>query len=209
MNEIVAVIKFIQMENNLTLSNYTFEENKKAQEPLLWIGLVSIIMFFAGLTSAVIVSSTSSAWKVFDLPITFWYSSVAIILSSISFQLGYIAIKKENIKLPKLFFITTLIFGFLFIYFQYIGLSSLYEQGIYATGAKSTQSSSFFYVLTVLHIVHLFFGVLSLGFVTIKSMMNKYNNTNYSGIKLSLTYWHFLGILWLYLFMFLSIMMSK
>jgi cytochrome c oxidase subunit 3 len=197
------------MEHQLSISDYTFEENKKAQEPLLWFGLVSIIMFFAGLTSAVIVSSTSSSWKVFELPITFWYSSVAIILSSITFQLGYTFFKKGNLQGSKILYGTTLILGLLFVYFQYVGLSNLYEQGIYATGAKSTQSSSYFYVLTVLHIAHLFFGVLSLGFVTAKTMMNKYNNTNYSGIKLSLTYWHFLGILWLYLFMFLSIMMSK
>ena len=197
------------MENNLTLNNYSYPENKKAQEPLLWIGLVSIIMFFAGLTSAVIVSSTSSTWKIFTLPNTFWYSSIAIIISSITFQLGYSFVRKNNILLPKLLFISTLIFGFAFVYFQYLGLSYLYQEGIYATGNKSTTSSSYLYVLTVLHIFHLFFGILSLGFVTIKSLMNKYNSSNLLGIRLSLTYWHFLGILWLYLFMFLTIMMSK
>jgi len=197
------------MENNLTLNNYSYPENKKAQEPLLWIGLVSIIMFFAGLTSAVIVSSTSSTWKIFTLPNAFWYSSIAIIISSITFQLGYSFVRKNNILLPKLLFISTLIFGFAFVYFQYLGLSYLYQEGIYATGNKSTTSSSYLYVLTVLHIFHLFFGILSLGFVTIKSLMNKYNSSNLLGIRLSLTYWHFLGILWLYLFMFLTIMMSK
>lgn len=197
------------MEQILSISTYSYKENKKAYEPLLWIGLVSIVMFFAGLTSAVIVSSTSNTWKVFELPSAFWYSSVAIILSSITFQLGFVLIKKENHQLPKIFFIATLLFGLLFVFFQYLGLSNLYEQGIYATGSKSTQSSSYLYVLTVLHIVHLFFGIISLGYVTVKSLMNNYNKTNYSGIKLSLTYWHFLGILWLYLFMFLSIMMSN
>ncbi|MDP3353518.1 MAG: cytochrome c oxidase subunit 3 [Flavobacteriaceae bacterium] len=197
------------MENNLSIYNYEFSENKKAKEPLLWIGLVSIIMFFAGLTSAVIVSSTSSTWKIFTLPNTFWYSSIAIIISSITFQLGYSFVKKNNLLLPKLLFISTLILGFTFVYFQYEGLSYLYQQGIYATGNKSTTSSSYLYVLTVLHIFHLFFGIISLGVVTTKSLMNKYNSSNFLGIKLSLTYWHFLGILWLYLFMFLTIMMSK
>jgi cytochrome c oxidase subunit 3 len=197
------------MENNLTISNYSYPENKKAQEPLLWIGLVSIIMFFAGLTSAVIVSSTSSTWKIFTLPNTFWYSSIAITISSITFQLGYSLVKKNNLLLPKLLLTSTLILGFIFVYFQYEGLSYLYQQGIYATGNKSTTSSSYLYVLTVLHIFHLFFGILSLGVVTTKSLMNKFNSSNFLGIKLSLTYWHFLGILWLYLFMFLTIMMSK
>lgn len=197
------------MENNLTISNYCYPENKKAQEPLLWIGLVSIIMFFAGLTSAVIVSSTSRTWKIFDLPNTFWYSSIAIIISSFTFQLGYSLVKKNNLLFPKLLFFSTLILGFVFVYFQYLGLSYLFQEGIYATGNQSTTSSSYLYVLTVLHIFHLIFGIISLGVVTIKSLMNKYNNNNFLGIKLSLTYWHFLGILWLYLFVFLTIMMSK
>mgnify|MGYP003394438480 CR=1 FL=1 len=197
------------MENNLVISNYNFSENKKAQEPLLWIGLVSIIMFFAGLTSAIIVSSTNAAWKIFNLPSTFLVSTVVIIFSSICFQIGFSLVKKDQLKLPKIMFIITLILGFLFIYFQYIGLTNLYQQKIYATGNQSTTSSSYFYVLTVLHVLHLFFGIISLGIVSTKSMMNKYNSNNLLGIKLSITYWHFLGILWLYLYVFLSIMMSK
>lgn len=197
------------MENNLSISNYDFSENKKAHEPLLWIGLVSIIMFFAGLTSAVIVSSTSATWKIFALPNTFLVSSIIIILSSITYQIGFSFIKKNQLKLPKILFVSTLMLGFAFVYFQYVGLSNLYQQGIYATGNQSTNSSSYFYVLTVLHILHLFFGIISLGVVCTKSMMNKYNSNNFSGIKSSITYWHFLGILWLYLFLFLSIMMSK
>ena len=194
---------------NLTISNFEYSENKKAHEPLLWIGLVSIIMFFAGLTSAVIVSSTSASWKFFSLPTTFWHSSIVIVLSSITYQFGYYSIKKNKLYSAKLLFITTLFLGFLFIYFQYVGLSILYQQGIYATGNKSTNSSSYFYVLTVLHIAHLLFGIISLGIVSIKTLFNKYNSETISRIKLSLTYWHFLGVLWVYLFLFLSIMMSK
>lgn len=194
---------------NLTISNFEYSENKKAHEPLLWIGLVSIIMFFAGLTSAVIVSSTSASWKFFSLPTTFWHSSIVIVLSSITYQFGYYSIKKNKLYSAKLLFITTLFLGFLFIYFQYVGLSNLYQQGIYATGNKSTNSSSYFYVLTVLHIAHLLFGIISLGIVSIKTLFNKYNSETISRIKLSLTYWHFLGVLWVYLFLFLSIMMSK
>lgn len=196
------------MEHQLTYSA-SFEENKKAHEPLLWIGLVSIIMFFAGLTSAVIVSSTSATWQLFNLPESFWYSTVSIVLSSISFQIGYVLLKKRKLSLSVLFLISTLLLSFVFIYFQYEGLSNLFQQGIYATGAQSTTSSSYFYILTVLHITHLFFGLVSLLFVTTKTIFNKYNNNNYLGVKLSLTYWHFLGILWVYLFLFLSIMMSK
>lgn len=194
---------------NISISNYHFAENKKAKEPLLWIGLVSIIMFFAGLTSAVIVSSTSATWKIFALPNTFLMSSVVIILSSITYQIGFYLVKKDRLKLPKILFVATLILGFTFIYFQYVGLSNLYQQGIYATGNKSTNSSSYFYVLTALHVLHVFFGIISLAVVSTKSIMNKYHHNNFMGVKLSLTYWHFLGILWLYLFLFLSIMMSK
>ncbi len=197
------------MENNLAIPHYEFSENKRAQEPLLWIGLVSIIMFFAGLTSAVIVSSTNATWEIFAVPSTFWYSSIAIIISSITYQIGFGFIKKNHQQWSKFLFISTLFLSFLFVYFQYIGLSNLYQQGIYATGNQSTTSSSYFYVLTVLHVLHLFFGIVSVGIVTIKSLLNKYNATNTLGIKLSITYWHFLGILWVYLFVFLTVMMSK
>lgn len=193
----------------IAITNYNYIENKKAKEPLLWIGLVSIIMFFAGLTSAVIVSSTNAAWKIVELPNAFWISSVIIILSSITYQIGFYLVQKNQLKLPKMLFISTLMLGFLFVYFQFEGLSDLYQQGIYATGNQSTNSSSYIYVLTGLHVLHLFIGMISLGVVSAKSVLNKYDCNNNMGIKLSLTYWHFLGILWLYLFMFLSIMMSK
>lgn len=196
------------MEHQLTYST-SFEENKKAHEPLLWIGLVSIIMFFAGLTSAVIVSSTSSTWQLFSLPSSFLYSSIAIVLSSLSYQTGYVFLKKQQLLFTNLLFLITIILSLLFVYFQYAGLSNLYQQGVYATGSQSTTSSSYFYILTVLHIAHLFFGLISLLFVSIKTMLNKYNNNNYLGVKISLTYWHFLGILWVYLYVFLSVMMSK
>lgn len=195
------------MEQQLTYSP-SYEENKKAHEPLLWIGLVSIIMFFAGLTSAVIVSSTSATWQFFNLPSTFLYSSTAIVFSSFTFQLGYVFLKKKKRLVTILLLVFTLLLSFVFIYFQYAGLSNLYLQGIYATGSQSTTSSSYFYILTLLHVAHLFFGLISLLYVLIKTILNKYNN-NYLGVKLSLTYWHFLGILWVYLFLFLSVMMSK
>ncbi|MFB6305535.1 MAG: heme-copper oxidase subunit III, partial [Flavobacteriales bacterium] len=76
---------------------------KKSKKMLTYIGIFSIIMFFAGLTSAYIVSQSSGFWVSFDLPPSFWISTVIIIISSITFHLAYLFIKKDEQKKFKIF----------------------------------------------------------------------------------------------------------
>lgn len=113
------------------------------------------------------------------------------------------AIKKNNTGTVKTLLIVTLALGLAFVFCQFLGYNSLVNQGVYFTGGNA--SASFFYAITGLHLAHLIGGILSLMFVTGKSIMEKYNSNNYLGIQLCSTYWHFLDGLWIYLFLFLSL----
>lgn len=187
----------------------SFSENEikrmdSAKKPILWVGMVSIVMFFAGLTSAVIVSKASTQWFVYEIPFEFFVSTIFIILSSLSFQLAYIFLKKENYNISLILVGITLILGLLFGISQFLGWSTLSENGIVAAGSESWSSGSYWYALTAVHLAHLIGGIISLIVVLVKSKLNKYHNDNLTGFQLSLTYWHFLGALWLYIYIFFS-----
>lgn len=193
-----------------TMDNISYREEvkKKTSKPLLWFAIISIVMFFTGLTSAVVVSQGGGGFIKIELPFAFTMSTVIIIISSVAYQFGLISIKKGNIGIAKISVLTTLILGFLFIYTQFLGWQNLYENGIIAVGSQSTQESSYLYLLTALHIAHLIGGLISLMVVLIKTIKEKYNINNYLGVQISITYWHFLGGLWVYLFLFLRFIIA-
>ncbi len=185
--------------------NTKAEIRKKTAKPLLWIGIVSIVMFFSGWTSAVIVSKGGNGnWLNIELPFAFSLSTIIIVLSSILFHYGLISIKKDNKKALKLAVSLTLVLGLLFVVSQFYGWKELYSNGIVATGSSSTNASSFIYLITVFHVLHLLAGIISLIVVSVKSYKGKYNSTNFLGVEVSIIYWHFLGALWIYLFLFLK-----
>jgi cytochrome c oxidase subunit 3 len=184
--------------------NYKHEVKKKTSKPLLWVGIVSIVMFFGGLTSAVVVSQGGGGFINIALPQAFTLSTVVILLSSVLFHLGLTATKKGNNQLAKFSILGTLVLGLLFVYTQYMGWQTLFENGVYAVGSQSTQESSYLYLLTALHVAHLVGGLVSLIIVLVKTLKSKYTTDNYLGVQVSITYWHFLGGLWLYLFLFLK-----
>lgn len=185
--------------------NTKAEIRKKTAKPLLWIGIVSIVMFFSGWTSAVIVSKGGNGnWLNIELPFAFSLSTIIIVLSSLLFHYGLISIKKDDKKALKLAVSLTLVLGLLFVVSQFYGWKELYSNGIVATGSSSTNASSFIYLITVFHVLHLLAGIISLIVVSVKSYKEKYNATNFLGVEVSIIYWHFLGALWIYLFLFLK-----
>ncbi len=190
----------IAMEN----INYKDEIKQKTAKPLMWIAIMSMVMFFAGLTSAVVVSQGGGSFINIALPSAFTWSTLVIVASSISFHIGLISIKKENYGVAKVTVALTLLLGLLFVATQYSGWVSLRQAGIYAVGKSSTQEGSFLYLLTFLHVLHLVGGIVSLIVILVKTMKHKYNASNYLGVQVGITYWHFLGALWVYLFLFLN-----
>ena len=172
--------------------------------PLLWLGIVSIVMVFASLTSAVVVSKGSREWYSFEMPVTFMYSTLFIVLSSVTYIFAFRAAKRDQLSALKNNVLITLVLGLLFAIFQFISWDQLVDQGIYFAGASSTVSGSYLYVLSGLHLAHLLGGLISVAVVYSKASRSVYNSKNLLGLQLSTTYWHFLGGLWVYLYIFLN-----
>lgn len=180
------------------------EIRKRTAKPLLWIGMGSIVMFFGGLTSAVIVKWGEGGWMGFDFPMPFWISTAVIVLSSFTFQYAISLTKQDKLQQMKTPMLLTLGLGVVFMITQLMGWRALVDQQIYFTGSEHAAAASFFYVLTWAHFAHAVGGIISLIVVTVKSFKSSYNSKNLLGLQLSVTYWHFLGGLWIYLFIFLS-----
>tara|TARA_Y100000768_G_scaffold379367_1_gene355003 strand:- start:580 stop:1155 length:576 start_codon:yes stop_codon:yes gene_type:complete len=174
----------------------------KAKKMMLLFSMLSIAMTFAGLTSAYIVSKARPDWlKDFELPTSFSISTVFIILSSITIWFAKNNLKKNNSSTSNWLFATFLL-GVLFIIMQFTGFNTLISKGFFFTGAQSTITTSFLYVLAVLHLVHLFAGMIVLCVVIFNNYKKKYEKEKL-GFELAVTFWHFLGVLWVYLFVFL------
>ena len=174
----------------------------RALKQLLWVGMGSIAMFFAGLTSAYIVRKAEGNWTEFILPEWFWYSTITIILSSMVLILA-----KQKIKQDKSVFslvLSVFALGLVFTFFQLNGWEQLTNQGVYLTGEGSNVAGSFLYVLTLSHLVHLIGGLIALLVTAINAKRQKYSAENYLGLEITSIYWHFLSILWIYLFCFLK-----
>jgi len=175
---------------------------RKSAKPMLWVSMISMTMFFAGLTSAYVVSQKREDWVTFDLPSSFYTSTVLIILSSITLILTGYFIKKNNKSLSNLFILATLGLGLGFIFYQYEGFNQLKSIGLFFTGPNSTVSTSFLIGITFMHVLHLLAGIIVLLVVIYNHFKSKYNATEKLGFELGAIFWHFVGVLWIYLFFF-------
>lgn len=188
---------------NVELDNEERIKNEKAKKMLMYIGIVSMVMAFAGLTSAYVVRQAQDNWMHFELPQMFWISSALILISSVTMNWAVSLAKKGNFDKVKLAALLTFVLGIGFTISQFMGWSSLYNSNVVFAGRESNASGSFMYVLTGLHLAHLFAGLIALIFVIVKSHLKKYTIENHLGIKIVAIFWHFLDILWIYLFLFL------
>ncbi|HVA97974.1 MAG TPA: cytochrome c oxidase subunit 3 [Bacteroidia bacterium] len=176
---------------------------EKTMKALLWLGIVSMIMLFAGLTSGYLVREMSGSWLHFELPALFWLSTAIIITSSATMNWAVMSAKQNDLKKLKLAITITLLLGIGFTFSQFAAWHVLISNNIFFTGVKSNASGSFLYVLTGLHLLHLFGGLICLSVVLTKSFLGRYSAENMLGLKLCAIYWHFLDALWIYLFLFL------
>ena len=180
------------------------EKNNRAKKMMLWFGIGSLIMSFAGLTSAVVVSSKRPDWlKDFQLPEAFLISTVIIIVSSISLFLAKRALKSNNKMATTLWLLVTLVLGIAFIISQLVGFGQIIQLGYNFTGPTSNVTMSFVYIIAAAHIAHVVAGLISLIVVIYNHFKRRYKATNMLGFELSATFWHFVDVLWLFLFLFL------
>lgn len=168
---------------------------------MLWLFIVTIVMLFAGLTSAYIVKQSDGNWLYFDLPSILYGTSTIIILSSISMQLAYYSARKNNLKQLNAYLGLTFVLGVFFLIGQYESWKSLVDQDVFFVG---NPAGSFLYVLTGLHGLHLISGIIFILIVLYSSINHKVHSKSLARIGLCTTYWHFLGVLWIYLFLFLK-----
>lgn len=166
----------------------------------LWLFIVSVVMIFASLTSAYIVRQAEGNWLEFELPSIFWYTSGIIVLSSLTLHYAYLAAKKDELQKLKVGMVFTAILGLAFLVGQWYSWVALVDRDVYFVG---NPAGSFLYVFTGLHAIHLISGVIFLIIVLISSFRYKVHSKNMNAMEMCVTYWHFLGGLWLYLFMFL------
>ena len=179
------------------------KKHRRARKMMLLFSLLSITMTFAGLTSAYIVSKARPDWlKDFELPDYFIISTLIILASSITMWFAKKNVKKKLISKTSFWIAITFLLSIFFFLSQFFGFQELINKGYYFTGAQSTVTTSFLYVLALLHLVHVFAGVIVLIVVFVNNKNKKYNNETL-GFELAETFWHFLGFLWLYLFVFL------
>ena len=190
---------------NITLK----EQRKKAAKPLLFISLAGLAMMFAGLTSGYVVSRTSQIvegdWLEFALPKIFYASTAIVVIISLLLHFALVSIKNNRVSRSNLLLALATVLGLLFVVFQFMGWNELKLSGIYFTGEGSNTAGSWVYVITLLHVLHLIAGIIVLIVTFIKSNLGRYNSQEYLGIDLCATYWHFVDVLWVFLFIFLSI----
>ena len=171
---------------------------------ILLFAMVSMTMMFAGLTSAYVVSQSRADWlKDFELPSAFYFSTIAILGCSITFHLAKKAIQKDNSGKTTSLLLATLALGISFVVLQFVGFGQIVSNGHYFTGNASSITTTFLYVIVVVHLIHLAGGMISLLIIIYNHFKQKYNSTQTLGIELGAMYWHFLDFLWVYLFLFL------
>ena len=178
--------------------------SERSYKLLLLFAMVSMTMMFAGLTSAFVVSKSRTDWlKNFQLPTAFYFSTAVIIGCSITFFLAKKAIQKDQRSTTTSFLLATLALGILFVVLQFVGFGQIVASGYYFTGSASSITTTFLYVVTLVHLVHLAGGLISLLIIIYNHFKQKYNSSQFLGIELGAMYWHFLDFLWIYLFLFL------
>lgn len=193
----------VSMETQLSPEQEQRQIREKVAKPLLWIAMVSMVMLFGAFTSAYWVRRGAGNWLDFDLPQMFYISTAVIIISSVTMNWTLSAARKNDFKSIKIGSLLTLLLGIAFVVCQFQAWGVLVDQKVFFAGNQSNAAGSFLYVLTGLHLAHLAFGLVALLVVWIKSILHKYNSENLLGIRLCAIFWHFLDVLWIYLFLFL------
>jgi cytochrome c oxidase subunit 3 len=169
----------------------------------MWLAIGAVTMLFAALTSAYVVrfgeAQATNEWGSFSLPRVLWLSSAVLIGSSVTFEFARRALKKDDTNAFSRWILVTTVLGIGFLAGQLAAWQQLRRQDIYV---GSNPHSSFFFVLTGTHGLHLICGVFALLFVAMRR--NKYSAKNRTAVEVTSIYWHFMDGLWIYLFLLLS-----
>lgn len=188
----------------MTATQPTENKNNFVVDPKrfnLWLAIIGSMMFFAALTSAYIVKKAEGNWNAFPIPQQFIYSTVIVLVSSITMQWALMAAKKGEAYQTKIALISTLILGLAFGFSQYLGWNVLVNNNLHF--ASDDVAVSFFYSITAFHALHVLGGWIAASRALWKTVRPKLYPTSLQSISMCTTYWHFMGLLWIYLYLFL------
>lgn len=180
------------------------QKQRRAKKMMLWFSLISLVMGFAGWTSAYIVSSKRKDWVAeIELPQAFWISAAVIALSSFTIIAARKKLATSRTKDAKIWILVTALFGVGFVFLQFVGFNEMIANGYYFTGPTSSIKISYIFLIAFVHLVHLMAGLIVLAVLSFKTLKERYLSQEMLGFELGETFWHFLGILWLYLVLFM------
>jgi cytochrome c oxidase subunit 3 len=165
----------------------------------MWVGIASIIMMFAGLTSAYIVKSGQANWQEVKTPNVFWFSTAVLLISSITMQAALRAIKQKAMRQYRSLLLLTWGLGIGFVVLQWMGFTWLWKHGVHFEGAGAGQ---FLYIIFGLHALHVLGGIIALSVMLLKQYTGKTRSYNTTSAQVMSTYWHFVDVLWIYLLIF-------
>ncbi len=182
-----------------------YEHTSSKIHPLkfaLWIAMASMTMMFGAFTSAYIVRQSAGNWLEFELPNIFFVSTVVLLVSSLTLHTAYRSFVNNMEIRYKSLLVVSFLLGITFLILQYLGWTSLFSVGI---DLKGNPSGSFLYVITGMHALHIVGGLAAMLVGVLIAFTRKYKITQRRKINFELTlqYWHFVDLLWVYLLIFL------
>ena len=168
----------------------------------VWVAIFAITMFFAAFTSALFVREGSAAdWTHLVLPPILYANTMMLLLGSLTLVMAsrvvnaHVLLDSHAVKTVMVWLIATLVLGSLFIAGQYEAWRQLAAQGLFLS---TNPNSSFFYVFTGMHILHLLGGIAALVYL-IGQLAGSHTTFRRAAFQNTAIYWHFMGVLWLYL----------
>jgi len=199
-----SIVYKISVTDNILkqFSDIPSGENGKKIHPrkfVMWVAIGSMLMLFAGLTSAYIVKSNQASWEEVVMPKIFWFSTIVMLVSSLIVQMALRSFKQREMKQYRLLIGLAFVLGISFLLLQWIGFTQLWNQGVTFTGSGEGQ---FLYVIFGLHGMHVLGGVIALMVMFMQTFFGKIKYYSSVPVEIAATYWHFVDVLWIYLFVF-------
>lgn len=165
----------------------------------MWVTIGSIVMMFAGLTSAFIIKSNQTNFRLVEIPSVFWISTVVMLASSVTIQWAIRSSKDREMSRYRILIGVTALLGVAFIWLQWLGFGELWAQNIRFRGSGAGQ---FLYVIFGLHALHVIGGVIALLIMFGKAFSGRTKVYTSVPVEVAAIYWHFVDLLWIYLLVF-------
>jgi cytochrome c oxidase subunit III len=186
------------------METVAMSQEKKKLHPhkfILWVAIASILMMFAGLTSAFIVKSNMAGWSLIEMPRIFWVSTIVILVSSVTVQMALRSFKHREMDKYRWLIAVTFILGMAFVVMQWLGFKEIWDQQ-HVTFRGAAGQGQFIYVIFGLHALHVIGGVIALMVLFTKAFFGKTKVYSPVPTEVAATYWHFVDLLWVYLLIF-------